>query len=217
MATAVSTGVTTQTAAASAPVGTSLLCAPEGSAPTWVVPAMSSLSGGLFAIAVLWLGHYFTARRERNKTTADRQHARRSLLREKLELLLTLVDQEQDALRDHATHIASVGIHHSANQSGPHETLTNVGAYDRANAIVALYFPTLRQVMTDLDAARIAQMKFVDGELAAFARNAVVWRDGAAQDFGTRSAQALRGFIEARARLAREAREMIEGELAFQA
>ena len=47
--------------------------------PLWLVPTIATLGSGAFAIAVLWLGHIFTARRERCKVTADREHARKSL------------------------------------------------------------------------------------------------------------------------------------------
>jgi hypothetical protein len=69
--------------------------------------------------------------------------------------------------------------------------------------------------MSQLSAARLAEFEFVQKELDVMAIDAVDWRERASPDFGIRSAEALRGFIEARHELAQQARAMIEGELGF--
>jgi hypothetical protein len=119
-------GSTAPPGQASAPLRVaSIVCSPEGSAPGWVVPAISSLSGGAFAIAVLWLGHVFTARRELAKTAADRESARKSFLRDKLEQILTLVDLEMEALNAHALYIGSMGVFAAAPSPIPDEVIPN--------------------------------------------------------------------------------------------
>ena len=65
-----------------------------------------------------------------------------------------------------------------------------------------------------LDAGRLALMQFVSGEVDAIVRDATAW--GATRlNFTTRSAGVVSELASARARLVREARQMIEGELAF--
>ena len=187
---------------------------PPDTAALWLVPVVAMLGSGTFAIAVLWLGHFFTARREQTKAAADREQARKAFLREQLELLVTLGDQDQDSLTDHSNHIAAMGVHVAAGLAIPEEKVAAVGMFDRALAIATLYFPGLAGATVQLDAGRLALMQFVSGEVDAIVRDATAW--GATRlNFTTRSAGVVSELASARARLVREARQMIEGELAF--
>jgi hypothetical protein len=209
------TTLTTAPSQPSGPPTASIVCTPESSTPAWVVPAISSFSGGAFAIAVLWLGHIFTARRERAKIQSDREEARKSLLRGKLESLLALVDQEQDAMREQARYVGALGLSAAAKLANQQQEPKDEGAFDRASAIVDLYFPTLMATLRELLAARLAHAKFVGLEISQIRAGADAWGTNSSADYGTRAGEALKPYLSASAQLAGQARQMIEGELAF--
>lgn len=193
--------------------------APYTEAPTWL-PAIATVTSGLVAalvaIAVTWLGHVFTARREARKLAADRQTERAAFLREKLETLVSLVGEHIDYRNSYAMHVGTLGIYAATVQQMPEQNISGHGAtaLDRAQAIATLYFPPVNNVMEDISVATLNHVRFLSDEVAVISRDSAEWTQEWRPTYGARSATALFPLIAAKKQLSTAARKLIENDLA---
>lgn len=193
--------------------------APYTEAPTWL-PAIATVTSGLVAalvaIAVTWLGHVFTARREARKLATDRRTERSAFLREKLETLVSLVGEHIDYRHSYAMHVGTLGIYATTVQQMPEQNLNWSGAtaLDRAQAIATLYFPPFNTVMEDISVATLTHAKFLSDEVAMISTDSAGWTQQWRPTYGARSASALFPLITAKKQLAAAARKLIENDLA---
>ena len=164
---------------------------PQQWLPVVATTVVGVVTGGV-ALGVAYLGHYFTAKREASKAELDRIQNRKKFLREKLEELVTHVDEYMDSLTKKGHYIGRLAID-SASAVDPGDTL----ALDQANAITTLYFPDLDEAMLKLSAADLAHLSFVSAELSKIAANVEAWRADSQPTYGDRAGAALSDFITA--------------------
>jgi hypothetical protein len=169
---------------------------------------------GAVAIGVTWLTHLFTATREDAKRDRERLEARKALLRNKLEDLVTLVSEHIDFREASAMHILVLGAHLSAGQKADHlEPPEDKHPLDRAGAIQAMYFPPLDDWFQSVLAADKAAIDFGAAEINRLAAGVPSWVRESQPTFGTRVAESLAPLRNARRALTDKARTMVQGEL----
>ncbi len=190
---------------------------PDQSLLPWITATAtvaSALVGGLVGVAVTWLAHRFTERREQRRYQADLAAKNREMLRSKLEETVTLMLEYKRKLSKSTLRLAAVGIN-AANPGANLQVPADLdeGELDKAQALQSLYFPTLAAEFAAIHNAVGEFRRFMTAETNLLAADAAVWGREHRPTLGARSAQALQQLAVAIAQLTRSARQVVERDL----
>jgi hypothetical protein len=182
----------------------------EGSWAVLMAWGLGAVVSAVVAIAVTWLAHRYASRREASRTRREADGARKALQREKLEALVASVDEWVGAREGYVTRIASYGFRRVPGRSPPQfERTGGPSALDRAAAIAELYFPELDADIKQLHQATLLHTEYTNGELVLLRDHPDTWLRDHAVGFTQRGAEASKALTQARARIARHARQLL--------
>lgn len=192
-------------------------CVQNSSQWATAIPTITNaLIAALVALGVTWLTHRFTERREVRKISADRDSARRALLRDKAEQMTWLIRQHYECSARDTSDLGAMLLSWVHGQ--PHKAHEVSGrasdAYAQAEAIFRLYFPAFAKEFMAIDAANSACATFRSDEIRAAIANLADWKENGRATFVARSMSSVTALHSAYLALAVKAGSAIQSELA---